>query len=158
MKGSVHQRERWLGAGVSYLLCHGLTSLRQRCGAYREGTLAFFTSLLCTILYGTYVGLSSAEKGLSASRTQPLSQLCEMRHRSLEASGLSSVASPAWPSLAEHRALLLAPMHLLMVLMFSLRRVLIEILRRSNQKWGKAGWELLSFDTAKGATVSAQAA
>lgn len=37
------------------------------------------------------------------------------------------------------RALLLAPMHLLMVLMFFLRRVLIEILKLSNQKWGKAG-------------------
>jgi hypothetical protein len=49
-------------------------------------------------------------------------------------------------------------MHLLMVFMFSLRRVLIEILKLSNQKWGKAVWELLNFDTAKGATVSAQAA
>ena len=40
-----------------------------------EGTLAFFTSLLCTIPYSTYGELSNAEKGLSASRTQPPTQL-----------------------------------------------------------------------------------
>lgn len=52
----------------------------------------------------------------------------------------------------------MAPIHLLVVPMFSLRHVLTEILKLSNQKWGKAGWELLSCDTAKGAIVSARAA
>lgn len=57
-----------------------------------------------------------------------------------------------------HGALLLDPTHFLMVPMFSLRHVLIEILKLSNQKWGKAAWEFLSCDTAKDVTVSAQAA